>query len=128
MSAPTEETKKPDPAPVTVPLTRDEARAKVFGTKAVAQTLTLWGVEVELREPSIGAVIDTQAEEDRKRAAMNMLVRYVFLPDGTPLFEEADIEALLALPFGKDYREVQYAIMRLTGVMPEAADKSITEE
>lgn len=116
------------PVPQLAAMTRDEARAKIFAAKPEGQKATLFGVEIELREPPISDVLDTQMQEDRKRAAMIMLIRYCYLPNGEPLFEEGDIETLLSLPFGKDYRDVNMAIQRMIGVIPSLDDKSSTEE
>lgn len=115
------------PAPEAEPktLSRDEARAKIFGAKASATPMTLFGVPVDLREPPISEVMDSQVEEDRKRGSMMMLVRYVYLRDSEqPLFEEADIETLLTLPFGKDFRDINLAIQKMLGVIPSGDDKS----
>ena len=110
-------------------LTRDEARAAIFGAKTTKTVATLNGVRVYLQEPQLGAVMDFQQEEDRKRGACMMLVRFVHTEDGEPVFEEADVDSLLELPFNKDMRDLQNKIQVMLGVAPTAADKSpATEE
>lgn len=114
-------------SPATV--SRDSARALIFGAKPVIRSdLTLQGVPVDLREPSVGVVIDSQTDEDRKRAFAQMLIRYVYPRGGAePLFEEADIDNLLELPFNKEMQDLNQAINKMIGVVPSTDDKSGAE-
>ena len=108
-------------------LTRDEARAQAFNAKPISYPAVFNGVDVILLEPSLAEIMSAQADEDRKRGAATMLIRFVHLPDGTPLFEEADIEVILQMPFNADMRNLNLKIQQLIGVMPSTEDKSTTE-
>lgn len=108
-------------------LSREDALAKIFSAKPEHQDTVLFGVAVQLRNPTLEEVLDAQAQEDKKRAAVDMLIRYVFLPNGEKLFGEEHVESLLGLPFGKDLQDVQKAIMKLSGIEVKGEDKSQTE-
>ncbi len=54
-----------------------------------------------------------------------MLVRYCYVP-GTDerVFDPADVDAILAFPFGPDFVKIQEAITELTGLdMTEAEEE-----
>jgi len=97
---------------------RDEIRAKIFSGKNIRKEfLTLFGAEIELRQPSLGEMLDFQQMPDRKYAIAGMLIAYSFVP-GTneKVFEDTDVESILTLPFGPEMVEVSNAITRLTSV------------
>lgn len=107
---------------------RDEALAQIFGSKPSSGKSVLFGVPVELREPTLEQILDAQANEDKKGAAVDMLIRFVFLPSGERLFDESHRDSILGLPFGKDLQGVQNAIQDLLGIKVELKDKSPSEE
>lgn len=109
-------------------LTREEALNKIFSAKPEHADAVLFGVPVQLRNPTLDEVLEAQAQEDKKRVAVDMLIRYTFLPNGEKLFGEEHFESILALPFGKDLQDVQKAIMKLSGIEVQADDKSQTEK
>ena len=88
------------------PPNRDDIRAQIFSSenkKAQSKLITVFGVKLELKQPSLGEIIDAQAEEDRKRGIVNMLIRYAFVPETNErVFEEADFDSILGLPFGDE--------------------------
>lgn len=118
-STPTEPEKK---------LSRDEARAAIFQVKSKSELTTFNGVQVELREPSVQDVLDFQQNLDRKAGVSNLLVNYVYLPDGEKLFEPEDAEQLLALPWNQDFNALQNKILLMMGVVPTPEDKSPDKE
>lgn len=113
-----------NPTNTETPISRDDARAAIFAAKPTSYPAKFNGVDVVLLEPDLNDILSAQAQEDRKRGAAMMLVRFVHLPDGTPLFEEADIEQILTLPFNKDMRDLNTQIQKLIGVVPTNDDKS----
>jgi len=113
---------------MTKPMTRDEIRSKIFSAEAAkpkTKRLLFFGTEVELRQPTIGAILDMQGTEDRKQAIINMMIQYTYVP-GTndPVFELADTETLLAMPWGEDFSRLNEAITELTGVNVEEEEKN----
>ena len=109
-------------------LSRDEARAAIFQVKSKSELTTFNGVKVELREPSVQDVLDFQQNLDRKAGVSNLLVNYVYLPDGEKLFEPEDAEQLLALPWNQDFNALQNKILLMMGVVPTPEDKSPDKE
>lgn len=87
--------------------TRDALRSKIFKTrKAKRQTLTLFeeGTEVEVRQPTIGDIMQAQSHEEgdeRNFAVVQIMMRYCYVP-GTDekVFETADLENIKDMPMG----------------------------
>lgn len=105
--------------------TREEALAQIFGAKPKGSPTTLFGVPVELREPSLDEVLDAQNSEDKKRSAVDMIIRFTYLPGSSErLFGDEHVESLLSLPFGKDLQQLQKAIGQLLGMDVTDEDKS----
>jgi hypothetical protein len=106
--------KKQAPAP-----TRDEIRAKLLGKTPLAKSkmITLFGMELELKQPTLEAILKTRDTEDNTARAVDMIIEYAFVP-GTDehVFESADREMMLRWPFGKDLTDLNEAIAELTGV------------
>lgn len=99
-------------------LTRDEIRAKIFATKKFkSEKLILFDVEVEIRQPSLGDILEYQEQMDRKAGLIYLLTGYCFVP-GTneKVFEEADADGILNMPFGDDLIRLNKIIENLTGI------------
>jgi hypothetical protein len=116
------------PAPPVIPPTRDQIREAIFNAKPNRTPITLFGMKLELVEPPLSIVLAAQQNEDRSMAVAEMIVRYTYMP-GTQVqvFEDADLNAILALPFGKDLAGLNAAITEMMGVTPDDADKSGAE-
>lgn len=102
-----------------VPLTRDQIRAELLGKKRKAKRkpLALWGVDIELKQASLGDILLAKEEEDEHRQAVDMLVKYAVVP-GTDerIFEPEDAPTILQWPFGEELLALQTAVAELTGV------------
>ena len=111
--------------------TRDELRAELIGKRhaPTSEVLTLFGQEVELRQPTLQAILEMRDDVDEKSRTVQMLLEYTYVP-GTDelLFEKGDTSSILAWPFGTDLVKVQVAIARLTGVDISAAEDAINED
>ncbi len=98
---------------------RKALRDRLLGKKhePKSQLVTLFGEEVEIRQPSLSTMLETRADENNQDAVLNMIIRYSYVP-GTDeqLFEEADKDTIRNWPFGEDLLEFQQAIAKLTGV------------
>lgn len=99
---------------------RDELRAAIFhNSKPNSTTLTFFGVEIELRQPPMKDVMEAQATaaENRALAAAQMVVRYAYVPGTNErVFEDADIDAIMQMPFGADLANLNVKIAELTNV------------
>ncbi len=106
---------------------RDEIRAKVFASSnTVTEVLDVYGTQIELKPPTLGALMDAQDAPDTKTSVARMIIEYSYVP-GTQIrvFEEADIDSILDLRFGEDLRKMQAAITRLSGVDMDQAKEDI---
>lgn len=115
---------KPAVAAKTEAPTRDEIRAKLLGKTPLAESkmITLFGMDIELKQPSLEAILRTRDIGDNVTRAVDMIIEYAYVP-GTDehVFESADREMMLRWPFGTDLTKLNEAIAELTGVDIAAA-------
>lgn len=105
-------------------LTRDAIRSAVFNQSAKKEVVTFAGIEIELRQPPIGAIL-MQNTDDRKSLMVKMLIDYCYVPDTEErVFEDTDKEMIMAMPFNKDWTTLQNAISRLTDIDAEVSKQS----
>ena len=106
----------------------DDIRSDILGAKPEHREVTWKGHKLELREPPAGEVLNFQRsmEEDADMASMTMtlLVRYLFTPQGEKVFSEADVEALLSVPYGKEFQDILTKVNELMGVAVTPDTKS----
>lgn len=97
---------------------RNQMRAAIFNAKAAAGIVVkFFGTDLEVRTPTLGEVLETTEVGDKKQQTVEMMIKYCFIPGSdTRVFEEADKDSLLQLPFGEDMLRVQRAITKLTSV------------
>ncbi|MEE8599296.1 MAG: hypothetical protein V3S69_07320 [Dehalococcoidales bacterium] len=111
-----------------VPMTRDEMRAKLLGDKHLAKTtlVTLFGVELELRQPTLGAILASREVGDVKVRTTDVFINYAYVP-GTDerVFEDTDRDLILNWPFTEELVQVQEAIADLTGIDLGAAEEDL---
>jgi len=101
------------------PLTRDQLRAALIGKKhkCESELVTLFGVQVELHQPTLAAILDAREEDDIQTRTADVFIRYAYVPGTNErIFEDTDRATILDWPFTQDLIEVQSVIARLTGV------------
>lgn len=107
---------------------RRSIRDQILSTKAETRILSLFGTEVELRQPDLREIMNYNSQEDRSAAAADMVIRYLYVPGtNVRIFEDSDVDAVLNLPFGPDMQRLQKAVNELTGteaVIQEAQKNS----
>lgn len=98
---------------------RSDIRDKIFSAKPKTIRVTLFGAVVELRQPPLAVILSVQEQtaDDRMASIFQTMMRYVYVP-GTDerVFEDADRDSFLNLPFGEDMQSLQSAITELTNV------------
>ncbi len=114
-----------------VPLTRDELRKALLGTapKPKSMLIELFGVEVELRQPNLGAILKTRDATDDVSRAIDMIIEYAYVP-GTDdhVFEDTDVAVIKKWPFGEDLARLNGAIADLTGVDIDTAAEELRDD
>lgn len=106
---------------------RNELRDLIRGTVLKSRTAKtikcrFFDADIEVRQPSLGEILATEEQSSKQDQAVSMIIKYCYVP-GTDdkVFEEADREVLLSLPFGEDFIRVQKAIAQLSSVNVDAA-------
>jgi hypothetical protein len=104
-------------------------RTGILGKKkGKALEINMFGHKVEVRQPSVGQLLELETGDDRKKSLVNMLVGYCYVPGSNDkLFTQEDSGELLALPAGEWLNEFNTAISKLTGVDTEDAEKNLEE-
>lgn len=110
---------------------RDSIRAAVLGAKAIVKEVKpFFGTAVELRQPELGVVLDMRKTEEQHQIA-RMLIDYTFVPGTTEkVFDEADADGILQIPFGPDmkkYIDIMNELLGVAGADVEAAIKDATK-
>ncbi len=109
-------------------LDRSALRDQIFGSaKAKTLIIEFFGAQVELRQPTTKRVLDLRrlSMDEPGRAAAEMIVNYTFVP-GTEeqVFETADVDNIMNMPFGADMSRMQKAITELTDIDVSDAGKN----
>lgn len=96
---------------------RDKIREAAFNQRSKSKIVSYAGVEIELRQPSVGVVLGREGSSDRKALMSHMLINYCYVP-GTDerVFDEADVEALMSMPFNSEWMAINEAIDSLTNL------------
>ncbi len=112
-------------------LTRNELRDALLGSvpKPESKVIEMFGVDIELRQPSLGAIMKARETGDQATRAVEMIIEYAFVP-GTDdhVFDAADSDVIKNWPFGKDLARLNDAVAELTGVDIEAAIEDLKND
>lgn len=105
---------------------RDNIRTEIFkNAKPLSIEMTFFGAEIELKQPSMKAIMDAQSLEDKSLAGAMMVIRYAFVPGTNDrVFDDADIALIQDMPFGSDMALLNENITKLTGIDIEAEVKN----
>ena len=97
---------------------RASIRARILASRAPKSEVVLFfGENIELRQPTLGAVLDSQTKEDRRGAMIDLIIERAYIPGtDTLVFELADADTLRELPFGADWIRVNKAMESLSEV------------
>jgi hypothetical protein len=81
-----------------------------------SEIVTFFGEEIEIRQSTIGRMLDRAEDMSNGNALINVLLNYAYLP-GTelPMFDDTDVETLKNQPYGADFEGVMAAFNRITG-------------
>ena len=113
-----------------VALTRDELRAILIGStpKGKSKVVDVFGCTIELRQPTLAAIMKTREVADTAQRAVDMIIEYAYVP-GTDehVFEDTDSEFILRWPFGEDLTKINAAIAELTGIDIAAAEEALVD-
>ncbi len=110
---------------------RDQIRSGIFSKESKtpdSRDITFFGQEIRIRQPDIGTILEYRNRDDRKEAMIEMIIMFAYVPDTNDrVFEPADKDSILGLPFGKDFSALNSAITELTTVDLESAEKNSEE-
>jgi hypothetical protein len=99
--------------------TRNELRAALIGKKHLpnSERVQLFGVEIELRQPTLSSILKSREEDDERKRTTDVFLNYAYVPGTDELiFEEGDRDTILNWPFSEELFQIQMIIAKLTGV------------
>ena len=108
---------------------RDEIRAKVFSSASAQRksyVLPFFGTEIELRQATVGEITQMIEEGSTGKISLPLyLIRHAYVPDTEEkVFETADLDGLMALPFNSDMSALSDIIVKLSNVQISDAEKN----
>lgn len=99
---------------------RDKIRGAIFSSDALkpqTKTIVFFGQTIEIRQPNLRTILSISSGGDRQSAMVDMIIAYAYVPGSDEkVFEEADKDQLLEIPFGKDFSDLQKAITAMTDI------------
>ncbi len=106
-------------------MTRVEMRKRIFAhQKRDSKIVTLKGVKMEIRQPTLGDILDAQ-EKESKDAILDLIISYCYKP-GTEerVFEDGDQEGLKQLVLTPEIAAINEAIADMTNVSVADQEKN----
>ena len=120
-------------APTTGEQLKNQIRARIFSSeqsRARKSVIPFFGTEIELRTPAVGKFLGSVSQNaddgsnDQIRL-IKLVIENSYVPGTDELvFNMADYESLVALPFNSDMALVVKTINELTGVDLKAKEKN----
>ena len=106
---------------------RDAIRAQIFKSKKFhSETVTLFGAKVEVRQPTLRDILKARDSDDKGSAAIDLIIGHCFVPDtNDKVFDDADKDLLLAMPFDDNLLEVSEALNRMTSINVKDEEKNL---
>jgi hypothetical protein len=103
---------------------RLKIRDAVLSAKPKTQIVEAFGQQIEIRQPTLDAVMGYQQLTDRTEAAAQMLIRYAYVPGtNTRVFDEEDIHVIKNVPFGNDMQVINDAINEMMDLRTAAKEE-----
>lgn len=106
-------------------------RERIFASKNKtykSRLVQFFGETIEIRQPTLGDILDSVNGDnagDAAKQGIMVLLRYAYAPGTNDrVFDEADEESLLSLPFGEDFNRVVKAFTEVTGTDVKVAEKN----
>lgn len=112
------------------PSLRDEIRAKVLAqVKPISLTITLGGVDLEWRQPSIQQTQDARAARgdnaDDENFIVRMILDYTYIPDtDEKVFTPDDYANVMGMGFGGEYQKAITKIAKALDLTEEVEEKA----
>lgn len=107
--------------------TRNSIRSNIFSAakNRRSERIEMFGYEVEIRQPTVGQVLEIQNSGNTAEMMLDMLVNQTFVPGtGEPVFDEMDKDELRKLPADEWLNQFNDAVLSLTRLNTEDAEKN----
>jgi hypothetical protein len=116
--------------PVTMPMDPRTMKSRIFSAERKrfrSKIIQFFGEQIEIRQTTVGRMFENanKLTDDGEARGVFILINYAYVP-GTeiPVFDEADREQLLSLPFGEDFERVFNAFSEINGMNVEKETKN----
>ncbi len=109
---------------------RDKIRGQIFSAenrKTKSEIITFYGAEIEVRQPLVAQIVDGDAEEGRA-GIVDSLLKYAYVPHTEEkVFDAADVDALMTMPFSRDFGRFAETFQKLTNIDIKGAEGNSEE-
>lgn len=86
--------------------------------------LSLWDTELELRQPTVGEMLEQSQETDQRVMISSFLIRQAYVPGTNELvFSNADQDGIMNWPYGRWVTDITEALRELTDLEIEEQEK-----
>ena len=107
---------------------RQAIREAVMSSKVEGELLEVFGVEIEVRPPSLKGLIAYQGMESDEYMLAKAVAYNCYVPGTSELvFEEADVEALGEVQYGSDMKKLNAAVQAAL-VTPDKVVKAVEDD
>ena len=106
---------------------RDAIRAAVFSSANFSrEKIEMFGMVVEVRQPSVREIIDLADSEEGRARLANLIIAHTYVPgEQVKVFDKEDFDGILAMPSGEWIIKFQEAFAKLSGTNIEDAEKNL---
>jgi hypothetical protein len=111
------------------PLSKDDIRAAILGSAGRYRRtkVSVNGVQVEIRQPSMAAMMAAEAQSTVQNLFLSILLNYAYVPDtDEKVFDDTDEEVLRQLGFSGDVQAVLDAFQEVTKISTKEAEQTFT--
>lgn len=109
---------------------RDKIRSEIFSSenrKQKTKIIPFYGAKIEVRQPLVAQIVNSD-EETGRAALIENLLKYAFVPHtDEKVFDEADVDSLMTMPFSKDFSNFVEAFQELTNIEIREAEGNSEE-
>jgi len=98
-------------------MSRDDIRTAILSAKPKKKVIELFGQKIEIRQPQVKDILSIQESDSNLDRFFKVMLQYCYVPNtNEKVFEDADRDALAAVPFGPEFDALNLAISELIDI------------
>lgn len=105
---------------------RDKIRGEIFSAenrKTKSEIIDFYGAKIEVRQPLVAQIVNEDDAEEGRAGIVSSLLKYAYVPHTEEkVFDEADVDTLMTMPFSRDFGRFAEAFQKLTNIDVKGAE------